>query len=257
MIGRLAKFANDCYHVLKAPTSSKGAILRDLILPGDTKMGFRIAHFDRPTLRYLYREIFARQYYYFRAETEAPVVLDCGANIGMASLYFQWLYPKSRVQAFEPDPTTFRLLQQNLVRNHLNVEAHNCALWDSNTELDFFVDSSNPGGLLMSTDGSRSKSESIIVPARRLSDFIDGTIDFLKLDVEGAEHRVLGDLVQTGKLKNIRQMVVEYHHRIGQQKSRLGGFLETLEQAGFEYQVHASRFPVTSQNAFQDMLIAA
>jgi FkbM family methyltransferase len=257
MIAGIARFANDCYHVLKAPTGSKGSILRDLILPGETKMGFQVSHFDRPTLRYLYREIFARQYYYFRTESETPVVLDCGANVGMASVYFKWLYPKARVRAFEPDPSTFKMLQQNLVRNHLDVEAYNCALWDSNTELDFFVDSTKPGGLLMSTDPSRRKAEPIQVPARKLSDFIDTTIDFLKLDVEGAEHRVINDLVQTGKLKNIRQMVVEYHHRMGQQKSRLATFLQILEQAGFEYQIHAPWFPIRAQSVFQDMLIVA
>jgi FkbM family methyltransferase len=220
-------------------------------------MGFAVTHFDPWTLRYLYREVFARQHYYFSSQSDAPVILDCGANIGMASLYFKWLYPKSQVQAFEPDPATFKLLQRNFAQNHLDVVTHNCALWDEDTELDFYVDSTDPGSLLMSTDASRSKSLPIKVPGRKLSDFIDGPIDFLKLDVEGAEHQVLGDLAKARKLKSIRQMVVEYHHRIGQQKSRLGAFLRELEEAGFEYQIHASRYPFSSQNVFQDILIAA
>jgi FkbM family methyltransferase len=254
MIARLAQFANDCYHVWKAPTGSRSALLRGLVLPGQSKMGFQVAHFDRRTLNYLYREIFVRQYYYFRARNESPVILDCGANVGMASLYFKWLYPKSRVRAFEPDPTTFQLLQQNLNKNHLDVEAYNCALWDEDGVLQFYVDSTNPGSLVMSANAFRSKAEPIKVMARRLSEFIDSPIDFLKLDVEGAEHRVLGDLVQAGKLKHIRQMVVEYHQ---EQKSCLAGFLQELETAGFEYQIHASRYPVTSQSVFQDMLIEA
>lgn len=175
----------------------------------------------------------------------------------MASLYFKWLYPKSRVQAFEPDPATFQLLQRNITQNKLNVEAHNCALWDQDGEVDFFIDSNNPGTLLMSTDTSRLRGEAIKVPARRLSHFIDGTVDFLKLDVEGAEHRILNDLVQTGKISAVRQMVIEYHHRIGQHKSCLAEFLFKLEQAGFEYQTHAAVYPVSSRDVFQDMLIGA
>ena len=220
-------------------------------------MGFQIAHFDRRTVNHLYREIFARQHYYFRAEDDTPVILDCGANVGMASLYFKWLYPKSRVQAFEPDPTTFQLLQENIAQNNLDIETYNCALWDRDADLDFFVDSNSPGSLLMSTDVSRLKGELIKVRARRLSDFIQGDVDFVKLDVEGAEHHVLGDLVQSGKIGAIRQMVVEYHHRIGQQKSCLAEFLLMLEQAGFEYQIHAALYPVTSKDVFQDMLIGA
>jgi hypothetical protein len=70
--------------------------------------------FDRPGLEHLYREIFVRQYYYFRANTDHPVIFDCGANLGMATLFFKWLYPKSRVEAFEPDPGTFAVLQKNV-----------------------------------------------------------------------------------------------------------------------------------------------
>jgi FkbM family methyltransferase len=257
MISRLARFANDCYHVWKAPTGSKTAILRDLILPGERKMGFRVTHFDRRTLNYLYREIFVRQHYYFRARNETPAILDCGANVGMASVYFKWLYPKARVQAFEPDPATFQLLKRNIARNMLDVEIHNCALWDENTEVDFFPDSTDPGGLLMSTVASRCKGERVKVPGRRLSDFIDGTIDFVKLDVEGAEHRVLSELVQSGRVQAIRAIVIEYHHRLGGQKSCLAEFLLMLEHAGFEYQIHAGLYPASSNGVFQDMLIAA
>ena len=220
-------------------------------------MGFQVTHFDHRTLNELYREIFARQPYYFNTESEAPVIFDCGANVGMASLYFKWLYPESRVQAFEPDPATFLRLQENVVRNNLEIKIHNCALWDEDTEVDLFVDSKNPGGTLMSTDGSRVKGNPIKVLARRLSNFIDGTVDFLKLDVEGAEHRVLCDLFQSGKLGAVQQMVIEYHHKIGEQKSNLATFLSMLERAGFEYQIHAGLYPVISRGAYQDILIAA
>lgn len=257
MIEQLARFAHDCYYVLKSPSGSKSAILSNLALPGGSKMGFQIAHFDRPTLRLLYREVFVRQHYFFRADSDSPVIFDCGANLGMASLYFKWLYPHARVQAFEPDPSTFRLLAENVASNHMDVEVHNCALWDQDGEVQFFVDSDNPGSLLMSTDPTRLKGESIMVPARRLSSFISGTVDFLKLDVEGAEARVLDDLVQTGKIESVKQMVVEYHHRIGNQKSALGDFLRLLEEAGFQYQIHASSYPVISKDTFQDILIGA
>jgi len=257
MLSQLARFANDCYHVVRAPVGSKTALLRDLVLPAGKKMGFQITHFDRRTLNELYREIFARQPYYFRAESAAPVIFDCGANVGMASVYFKWLYPESRVQAFEPDPATFLMLRENVARNNLDIEVHNCALWDQDIELDFFVDSENPGGLLMSTDSSRAKGAPIKVSAHKLSEFIDSSVDFLKLDVEGAEHRVLCDLFQTGKLEAIQQMVIEYNHKIGEQKSKLAPFLSILERAGFEYQIHAGLYPVNTKHTFQDILIAA
>ena len=155
MIQHLSRFAVDCYYISKAPSGSKATILWNLLFPGETRMGFKIAHFDSWNLNYLYRELFVRQCYYFRSENDSPTILDCGANIGMASVYFQWLYPKSKIQAFEPDPQTFLLLEHNIARNRLNVEPHNCALWNEDAELDFFVDLRKPGSLSMSTNRSR------------------------------------------------------------------------------------------------------
>jgi FkbM family methyltransferase len=260
MIQSIARFAQDSYSILRIPNSTykKFALCWNLLRPSQKMLGFKISYFDRPTFTYLYREIFARQNYYFRSSHESPVILDAGANLGMATLYFKWLYPKAKMYAFEPDPTTFAMLQTNVAQNHLtDVVLQNCALGQQDGTVELFVNRNNPGTLLMSTFASRLQGEAIRVPSRRLSDFINAPIDFLKLDVEGAEHQVLCDLVSTEKIGLIRQMVVEYHHRLGTQLSCLGGFLDLLEQAGFDYQLHASLRPVTSQNIFQDILIGA
>jgi FkbM family methyltransferase len=260
MIKRLARLAKDSYYVMRTAhsPSRKASLWFNLICPSHKMLGFEISFFRRSTAAYLYREIFARQNYLFRATGDSPVIFDCGANLGMATLYFKWLYPKARVEAFEPDPNTFKLLQNNVLRNRLtNVGTHNCALWDQNGSIDFFVDAADPGSLSMSTDHSRLKGERIRVPGRKLSEFVEGPIDFLKIDVEGAEHRILSDLVNSGKIKLIREMVIEYHHHIGNQRSCLAEFLQQLEQAGFEYQIQASLYPVTTKGVFQDVLIAA
>ena len=260
MIQRLARFANDAYYLLRTPhpARKKTELWLNRIHPSGKMLGFDIAFFDRPSLVNLYREIFVRQHYYFRANTESPLIFDCGGNLGMATLYFKWLYPKARIEVFEPDPTTFAVLQRNVTQNQLtDVVTHNCAVWSENGEIEFFIDPATPGSLLMSTDSSRLEGKVIRVPSRKLSEFIHGPIDFLKLDVEGAEHRVLCDLLSSGKAQYIRQMVIEYHHHSGNGRSCLGDFLRHLEQAGFEYQVHASLFPVTSKGIFQDVLIGA
>jgi FkbM family methyltransferase len=233
MTESLARFAKDSYYLLRTPhsVSRKLQLWSHLVHPSSRMLGFEISYFDHPTLAFLYREIFARQNYYFRARSDSPVIFDCGANLGMATLYFKWLYPKARIEAFEPDPDTFSLLERNVRGNRLrDVVLHNCAVWDENGNIEFFVDPAVPGSLLMSTDRSRLTGQCIQVPSQRLSGFVQGPIDFLKLDVEGAEHRVLCDLVTSGAIGLVREMVIEYHHHIGKQRSCLADFLRLLEQ---------------------------
>ena len=260
MTETLARFAKDSFYLLRAPISArqKAKLFFNLLYPSQKMLGYDIAHFDRSSLVFLYREIFARQNYYFRAATDSPVIFDCGANVGMATLYFKWLYPNARIHAFEPDPATFAVLEKNVRGNSLcGVVTHNCALWDQDGSIDFYINRMVPGSALMSADASRIKGEPIRVPSRRLSEFVEESVDFLKMDVEGAEYRVLCDLISSGKIGFIKQMVVEYHHRIDSHRSCLAEFLRELEQAGFEYQINTSLYPVTVQNTFQDILIGA
>src|SRR5438309_225550 len=46
--------------------------------------------------------------------SEAQTVIDLGANIGLASIYFMHHYPGCRVLAVEPDPENYDVLRQNL-----------------------------------------------------------------------------------------------------------------------------------------------
>jgi len=220
--------------------------------------GFKVFYFDRATLRLLYREIFVRQNYRLKDVGPEPVILDCGANLGMATLFFKFVRPGCRIKCFEPDPKTFNLLQENILKNRLDqVEPFNVALWNENTTIDFFTDPEDPGSLLMSTRPTRMRTPAIPVAARRLSEFVEGKVDFLKLDVEGAEQQVLEELAASRKIRLIKQMGIEYHRRIPGERSALSGFLKILEENGFEYQIVASGFPEPSALRFQDIMIYA
>ncbi|HEX4602645.1 MAG TPA: hypothetical protein VH724_01505, partial [Candidatus Angelobacter sp.] len=102
-----------CIARSSSPISRKLQLLKGLIVSalGRGKLfGWKIKFLGRPALVMLYSEIFARESYWFTSNKPNPVILDCGANIGMATLYFKWLYPLAQITAFEPDPTTFNAL---------------------------------------------------------------------------------------------------------------------------------------------------
>lgn len=207
-------------------------------------------------LTFLYGEVFIGQDYHFEAESERPFIVDCGANIGMASLYFKHLYPDCRILAFEPNPAVADLFDENVRANGLtDVRLERVALCDQDdTTIDLYVDPALAGGLTSSTDPNRLGGSVHAVPAKRLSSYLDQPVDLLKLDVEGAEHEVLQDLVRSGELTNVRRMAIEYHHHISSDDDRLGRLLSLLEDAGCGYQVSTKVTP-SAAGSYQDIAI--
>lgn len=236
---------------------------RIFLLKTEQMFGFRISCFKYETLRFLFQEIFVRGEYYFEADKKEVTIFDCGGNIGLSTLYFKWLYPQSKIYVFEPDPQTFELLKKNIKQNKLeNVFLHNVALLDKNGEIDFFIDKEKPGSLTMSTTFERLPKDVVRVKTISLAEFIkqkvDGQkIEFVKMDIEGDEEKVLVDLDRRGILKNIQELIIEFHLNIGD-RSTLSNTLRVLENNGFNYQLTTKPgFVIYAKNEFQDILVYA
>ena len=101
-----------------------------------TTISFRNYRFDVPdafSFVWQIKEIFADEFYCFKATTPQPLILDCGANIGTSITYFKQLYPDARIIAFEADAHIGQVLAQNLRQNNLRgVEIVNKAVWTHN-----------------------------------------------------------------------------------------------------------------------------
>jgi FkbM family methyltransferase len=221
-------------------------------------MGFAVAFQNPAVVRFLFQEIFVESTYFFETDSAEPLILDAGANIGMATLYFKKLYPAARIICFEPDPENFALLQRNVEGNGLtNVELHQAAVSDDEAPLVFFT-SHNASPLRNSTIRERVPSAAEIqVPAVRLSGFIRSDVDLLKLDVEGAEGRVLADLIDSASLARVQRLHLEYHHHIDGERNDFSRTLAQLEDAGFGYQVRADQHKWPVPRGFQDISIYA
>jgi FkbM family methyltransferase len=224
----------------------------------DSVLGYRVATGDYTTLAFLFEEIFVRQEYVFATDTQRPVVVDCGSNIGVSLLLFKKLYPECRIVAFEPDPETFAILKRNVEANGLrDVELHNVALDARSGRARLHVDPEHPAGLRMSTRRASPDGTALEVGCAPLSEYISGEVDFLKMDIEGAEAAVIGELAARDKLRKIKQMVIEYHHHIEPWEDRLGGILGTLETHGFGYQIRTAGERANLPGSYQDILIYA
>lgn len=215
--------------------------------------------FDFGTLYKLFSENFVRNQYFFVARKKDPVIFDCGASIGDSVLYFKFLYPHSRIFAFEPDPVTFEMLVKNIKNNNLkNISIHNIALADKAGYRPLYIGNSI-GALQMSLTSKRLSGNTTKVRTAKLISFsrLVDKIDLLKMDIEGAEFSLLKQLVTSGEIKKVQQIIVEYHHHIGVEKENLGEFILLLEKSGFRCQIDSSFIPLYQKDKFQDILILA
>jgi len=178
-----------------------------------------------------YKDEFIRQIYYFRAERPDPLIIDGGSNIGMSILYFKRLYPMARIIGFEPDPSIFRILRENMDRNHIGgVNLVNAGLGPEQGSARFLPDGSAGGQIIDRCGG-------ITVRQERLSDYLHEPVDFLKLNIEGAELGVLEEAEGNNRIGSISEIVFEYHGWGGKEQ-KLGPMLSLLDRQGFRYLVH-------------------
>jgi FkbM family methyltransferase len=171
-------------------------------------------------------QIFRGRLYDFTPATDRPLILDCGAHIGLAALYFARRYPQAEIHSFEADPAIAKVLAGNVRSLGLaQVTVHPEAVWIDAAGVTF--DSSGDDS------GHVRAGAGTTVPSMRLRAFLqERTVDLLKLDIEGAEYRVLADC--DGVLANARNVVLEVHHfRDGD--GRLGELLGVLERNHFQY----------------------
>jgi FkbM family methyltransferase len=204
-------------------------------------------------------EIFGKKIYSFQSSKKSPLIIDCGANIGMSILAFKKSCPEARILAFEPDPNTCAILRKNIAGNALpDVEVVEAAVADARGDIRFYKTVEGKHSLLSSTSPANIPgAKEIRVRAERLADYITGEVDLLKMDVEGSEMKILEDLAAQKKLGWIREILLEYHHHLDPRKDELASFFRLLEADGFGYQVAASRLAPPAPGTFQDILIRA
>ncbi|MFA6254116.1 MAG: FkbM family methyltransferase [Candidatus Paceibacterota bacterium] len=227
-------------------------------LKSERLLGWTIKFFDYTTFLYMFEEVFIGQEYFFETTEASPLIIDGGSNIGMSIFYFKKLWPNCQIISFEPDRQTFAVLADNVKTNKLTgITLHNLALADKPGSLNFYSDQEQPGSLIASTTPRHPGQNYETVQSATLSEKVTGPVDFLKLDIEGAETEVIGELAQTKKIKLLKNICLEYHHHIKRDEDRLSEILTILEKNGFGYQLSTVAKPPMKKRKFQDILIYA
>jgi len=179
---------------------------------------------DSASFLFMYKEIFDENIYQFKTSNPAPYIIDGGANIGLSSIYLKLLYPKSKIIAFEPDYNIYTILKKNIdAFNFKGIDLINKGLWNKEATLSFKAEGAD-AGLLTEVDATESVSVLSLKP------YLNKKVDFLKLDIEGAETVVLKDIEEN--LSLVERIFVEYHSFVGKTQS-INEIIDILIKAKF------------------------
>lgn len=193
---------------------------------------YKVAFRDGPVFLVSINELFINEFYKFRPETDRPKIIDCGSYIGTSILYFKVNYPNASVIGFEPDETNYGIVKSNLdAWKFADTSVVNAAIWINNDSISFNTKGSMASRIETGTyeDGNKR-----IVKCVRLNDLLNEEIDFLKIDIEGAEHAVLKDC--SDNLKNVKNLFVEYHGTYAEM-FKLNEILDILDRNKFAYYI--------------------
>lgn len=189
------------------------------------KINYRFA----TDLFYSLEEIFKNKIYKQELK-ENSYILDCGANIGLSAVYLKSICPTAQIELFEPDAANFELLSHNITSCKLTgITAHRKAVWTSNTTLNFKNE-----GTVSSRIEQHSDHSTTTVEAVRLRDFMTREIDFLKMDIEGAEYPVVKDIED--KLHLVKNFFLEYHGKF-EENGQLIELLEIVKRNNFKFYI--------------------
>lgn len=172
-----------------------------------------------------------------REISEGDVILDIGANVGYFTLLFaRCAGKKGKVFAFEPDPASFALLKKNVeINGYENVVLVSKAVSDKTGKTKLYLsEGSNVDNRIYDSHDGR---KSVEIQSIRLDDYFKGykgKINFIKMDIQGAEKRAVEGMVNLLKKNRDMKLISEFWP-FGLDKfgTRPAGYLKLLQEQGF------------------------
>ena len=150
-----------------------------------------------------------------------PVIFDVGAHVGSVALKYRALFPRAAIWCFEPFAPSFHKLQQSLASDR-RMSCHNLAVSDAkgravlNANLASVTNSLLPSDERGSSywgEGLLNTTDQVEVSTTTIDDFVVensiGEIDILKLDVQGAEFKVLTGATNTLRRQQVALLYTE------------------------------------------------
>ena len=169
---------------------------------------------------------------------KGDTAVDIGAMIGCYTLVFAKLVDeKGKVFAFEPEPENYKILQKNIWMNgYKNTKIEQIAVSDTNGEMKLYVADGNLGMHTLGKPMNWKAKEDINVKIVKLDKYFEKynrKIDFIKMDIQGAEGLALKGMERILKKNEQVKMIVEFSQPELEGLGKPKECLEILVKYGF------------------------
>lgn len=137
-----------------------------------------------------FHDVILNQQYDILYGFEPKVIIDCGANIGLATVYFKNRFPDAKIISIEPEQTNFDLLLKN-TREYNDIYCLKCGLWNKPSNL--LINDSGSGNWGFMVEESVNDGLGLVSAVtinEIMKKFNIDCIDILKIDIEGSEKEV-------------------------------------------------------------------
>lgn len=179
---------------------------------------------------------FAKLYNFYNSVKNSgkqPLIIDIGANIGLASLYFHCVYHEAKIVAIEPVKENFAMMKLNL-DSDFEIDLYNNAISDQDfARVDLRNKLASPIAFQM-IESTRGEIETISVN-RILSNYhVDLFSPFIiKIDIEGYEKQLFSSNYDWLTLFPI--VIVELHDRLFSGQGNSMSFLKAISNFNFDF----------------------
>jgi len=158
-------------------------------------------------------EVFYQIFYYkgydYNLGFEPKVIFDCGANIGLASVYYKNRYPNAMIVAVEPESSNFAMLQRN-TEKYDNIHCLQSGIWNKTTNLKIHASSQHWAFVVEEVDYEDNTTVKAIGIDELMKAYNVDYIDVLKIDIESSE-KELFEANWEKWLPKVKVLLVELH----------------------------------------------
>jgi FkbM family methyltransferase len=178
-----------------------------------------------------------------------PVIVDCGANVGMASVYFHSVFPEATIVAIEPEPGNFGILKSNCLAFPRITPVH-AAVSDRAGAMRL----ANPGAANWAFQFERTGVlDEGVVEAITIADALtvvkDGELLIVKVDIEGAEEHLFR---ATDWASRAPLVIVELHDWMKPWAGSSHSFLRTIASGHYDVAPRGSNLFAFNWDALRD-----